>query len=183
MLPLVFSQTVTSFSAGYLVSRTGNYKVNLLVGYAMWTIASGLLTTVEETTSNAKLIGYQLLTGIGTGQTLQITLVAIQAAVPRSAMATVTGTRNFLRMLGSALAVDCCATAINNIARFVSQVVSALPADFTRAYLENVGAEESIIQRILSDPTQIMSAALPSWEQQAALKAYRKSRGGPLNRN
>ena len=95
----------------------------------MWTIASGLLTTVDETTSNAKLIGYQLLTGIGTGQTLQITLVAIQAAVPRSAMATVTGTRNFLRMLGSALAVACCATAINNIVRFVSQVISALPAD------------------------------------------------------
>lgn len=125
VLPIVLSQTVASFAAGYLVSRTGNYRINLLVGYAMWTVGSGLLTTVTSNTTDAALVGYQLLSGVGSGQTLQITLVAIQAAVKREEMAVVSGTRNFLRMLGSTLAVACCAAVLNNIVRSAS--VSSIP--------------------------------------------------------
>jgi hypothetical protein len=117
ILPLILCQIVTSFSSGILVSKYACYRWNLLIGYALWTIASGLFTTVDSSTSSAKLVGYQLLTGLGSGQTLQITLVAIQAALPRHEMAVVTSSRNFLRMVGSTLAIAATAALLNNVVK------------------------------------------------------------------
>ncbi|CAK7237198.1 hypothetical protein SCUCBS95973_009880 [Sporothrix curviconia] len=114
LLPLVLVQTVTSFTAGALVSKTGNYQLNLWVGFAIWTIALGLLSTVSPTISNAKLVGYQILNGIGAGQTFQTSLIAIQASVKRNEMAVATATRNFLRLLGGTIALAACAAILNN---------------------------------------------------------------------
>lgn len=50
----------------------------------MWTIGLGMLSTLDEHTSLAKLIGYQILCGAGAGQTFQTGLIAVQAAVSRS---------------------------------------------------------------------------------------------------
>lgn len=117
ILPLILSQIVTSFTSGFLVSKWSCYRINLVVGYGLWTIASGLFTTVTPSTSSGKLVVYQLLTGLGSGQTLQTTLVAIQAAVKRNEMAVATGARNYLRMMGSTLAVAASAAIVNNIVR------------------------------------------------------------------
>lgn len=110
---------MTSFTSGFLVSKYSCYRINLVVGYALWTIASGLFTTVTPETSSGKLVAYQIFTGLGSGQTLQVTLVAIQAAVKRHEMAVTTGARNFLRMMGSTVAVAACGTIINNVVRSV----------------------------------------------------------------
>ncbi|GFN19516.1 MDR family MFS transporter [Aspergillus tubingensis] len=117
ILPLILSQIVTSFSSGFLVSKYSCYRINLIVGYALWTIASGLFTMVTPSTSAAVLVIFQLLTGLGSGQTLQTTLVAIQAAVKREEMAVITGARNYLRMMGSTLAVAASSAIVNNIVR------------------------------------------------------------------
>ncbi|CAK7223865.1 hypothetical protein SEUCBS140593_005377 [Sporothrix eucalyptigena] len=114
LLPLVLVQTVTSFTAGALVSKTGNYQLNLWVGFAIWTIALGLLSTVSPNISNAKLVGYQILNGIGAGQTFQTSLIAIQASVKRHEMAVATATRNFLRLLGGTISLAACAAILNN---------------------------------------------------------------------
>lgn len=89
----------------------------MVIGYALWTIACGLLTTVTASTPNKSLIGYQLLSGFGSGQTLQTGLIAIQAAVKREEMAVITGARNYLRMMGSTLAIAISAAIINNTVR------------------------------------------------------------------
>jgi hypothetical protein len=56
-------------------------------------VGLGLLGTLDETSSLAKQIGYSILTGIGVGQTFQPSLVAIQGALDRKDMATVTAMR------------------------------------------------------------------------------------------
>lgn len=148
-----------SFVSGWIVSKTGDYRVsprciilfffhayllhcqiNLYLGYAIWTIAVGLLSTIGPKTSIAKLCGYQILAGIGGGQTFQTMLVgeclvdscfsgcreserltffnwhavAIQAAVTRQEMAVATGARNFLRSLGGSVSLAACAALLNN---------------------------------------------------------------------
>ena len=117
MLPLMLTQTVTSFTSGALVSKTGNYQLNLWFGFAIWAVACGLLSTISPTISNAKLIGYQILSGIGAGQTFQTNLIAIQASVKRSEMAVATGTRNFVRLLGGTVTLAACAAILNNTVR------------------------------------------------------------------
>lgn len=119
ILPLVLSQIITSFTSGFLVSKWSCYRINLVLGFLIWTIASGLFTTVGTLTSSGRLVGYQILSGFGSGQTLQTTLVALQAAVQRKEMAVVTGARNFLRMMGSTLAVAASAAIVNNIVQCV----------------------------------------------------------------
>ena len=121
LIPLVVTQTITSFTSGFIVSKTGNYRFNLWVGFAIWTVACGLLSTISPTTSNAKLVGYQMLSGIGAGQTFQTSLIAIQASVKRSEMAVATGMRNFLRMLGGTVALAACAAILNNTAKSVNE--------------------------------------------------------------
>ena len=60
------------------------------------------------------MIGYQILAGVGAGSTLQPGLVSMQAAVKREEMAVVTSLRNFLRILGGALALAACSALLNN---------------------------------------------------------------------
>ncbi|CAK7234797.1 hypothetical protein SBRCBS47491_009070 [Sporothrix bragantina] len=122
-LPQFYQVTVTSFTAGVLVSKTGNYQLNLWVGFAIWTIALGLLSTISPTISDAKLVGYQILNGIGAGQTFQTSLIAIQASVKRNEMAVATSTRNFLRLLGGTIALAACAAILNNTTKYVVQLV------------------------------------------------------------
>ena len=51
------------------------FQINLYLGFGIWTIGIGLLTTIGPDTSVAKLCGYQVLSGIGGGQTFQTSLV------------------------------------------------------------------------------------------------------------
>lgn len=144
LLPLVTVQTVVSFSSGMLQSKTGDYWWNLTVGFAIWTPALGLLSTIDETTSIAKLVGYQVLDGIGAGQTFQTSLVAIQASVERKDMATATGMRNFLRMLSRTLGLTVCSSIVNNIVRTRLDAV----------------LDVGVVDSILSDPTTASSHGL-----------------------
>ncbi|GKZ55713.1 hypothetical protein AnigIFM49718_000879 [Aspergillus niger] len=112
---------------------------------------------VTPSTSAAVLVVFQLLTGLGSGQTLQTTLVAIQAAVKREEMAVITGARNYLRMMGSTLAVAASAAIVNNI---------------VRTKLEGINFARSIISEIIADPTKIASMSLSAAQKTDALNAY-----------
>jgi hypothetical protein len=105
VLPLLLFTTFFVFVCGQQLARTGNYKVPIVFGYSLWCVALGLLSTLDQNTSTAKLVGYLILTGTGQGQTLQTSMVAAQAAVQRSEMSVVTSTRNFLRALGGTIAL------------------------------------------------------------------------------
>ena len=159
LLPLVAVQTVCSFSSGILVSRTGDYWWNLVIGYAVWTIGLGLLSSIDENTSIAKLVGYQILDGVGAGQTFQTSLVAIQACVERKDMATATGMRNFVRLLGGTLALTICSSILNNVVR--QRLDSMLSID--------------LVDRILSDPTTVPSLGLSAPQQLVFIQAYSES--------
>jgi hypothetical protein len=70
-----------------------------------------------ESSSLAKQISYGLLAGIGLGNTLQPSLIAVQAGVERKHVAVVTSTRNFIRNLGGTLGLAISGTIINNAVR------------------------------------------------------------------
>jgi hypothetical protein len=100
-------------------------------GYMSWTIAQGLQTTIDRHSSTGKIAGIMLMSGVSAGFTFQTfvsvlylyffrvahsiihrSLLAAQAAVPRHEMAVVTGVRNFLRIMGSTLALAVAGTCI-----------------------------------------------------------------------
>ncbi|ODO07242.1 tetracycline efflux protein [Cryptococcus wingfieldii CBS 7118] len=155
-LPLMLVQTVSSFASGILVSKTGDYWWNLVTGFSIWTVGLGLLSSIGTDTSIAKLCGYQVIVGFGAGQTFQTSLVAIQASVERKDMATATGLRNFLRMLGGTIALAACTSIVNNSVKKNLQGVLG----------------DAQYQIILNDPTQAQSLGLSASQFAAVTAAY-----------
>lgn len=96
------------------MSKTGNYLIQLKAGYIIWAVASGLLCLVSPSISNAKIVGFEILSGMGSGSTLMTGLIAIQACLPRHEMAVATSTRNFLRLLGGTISLAVCSAILNN---------------------------------------------------------------------
>lgn len=145
-----------------MVSKTGDYKWNLMAGFFIWSIGLGLMSSVHATTTKAKIYGYQVLIGVGAGQTFQTSLIAIQASVSRKDMATATGCRNFLRMLGGTVALAACSAILNNIAR---------------ARIGELGLSNDTIDKILAAPTELGQLGLSAEQIAAVREAYGKSWG------
>lgn len=71
ILPLLLTTTVFVAISGQIVGKTGEYLPCVVGGYMLWCVGIGLLSTLNETTSTARLVGYLILTGAGQGNTLQ----------------------------------------------------------------------------------------------------------------
>lgn len=82
-------------------------------------------------------------------------LIAAQAAVPRSDMAVVTGVRNYVRLFGSTLALAICASILNNKLRIT---------------IGPLGLSSAQVRQITDDPTIIHDADFDlTGDQRAAI--------------
>ncbi|PWY97708.1 MFS general substrate transporter, partial [Testicularia cyperi] len=154
LIPLMALQAITSTAAGVAVSKTGKYKIIIVVGFGIFAIGVGLLALLDENSSIGEVIGFLLLSGFGAGGTLQTTLVAAQNAVDRKDLAVVTSTRNFMRLFGGTLGLAISYTILNNTVRSSID----LPAD--------------VINEVVRDPTQIRSGRFDAATSEALLRAY-----------
>ena len=82
LIPYLASLMVVALVSGALLMMVGICVPFMIGGSIVFCIASGLLTTLEVHSSTATWAGYELLAGTGFGSTLQIAVVAIQAALP-----------------------------------------------------------------------------------------------------
>ncbi|KAI5825536.1 MFS general substrate transporter [Schizophyllum commune Tattone D] len=133
LLPLLLIQSVSGVLNGQVTMYTGGVKPQILVGFSLWLIGSGLQSTFKRATSIGKIVGILLVQGIGTGGILQTTLVAAQAAAPGKDRAVVTGTRNFFRTMGGAFGVAISNAILNNI--ISDELPAALPSDIRDSLL------------------------------------------------
>ncbi|GAK68325.1 MFS general substrate transporter [Moesziomyces antarcticus] len=134
LIPLMAVQAVMSTVAGIVVSKTGRYKVIIVVGFAIFSVGVGLLSLLDEHSNIGEVIGFLMLAGFGAGGTLQVTLVAAQNAVHRRDLAVVTSTRNFMRLFGGTLCLAISYTILNNSVRSGAR---GLPADVVAAAVRN----------------------------------------------
>ncbi|WVW82409.1 hypothetical protein I302_104416 [Kwoniella bestiolae CBS 10118] len=160
--PLALVQTVTAFTSGIIQSKTGDYWWNLVIGFTIWTIGLGLLSSIKPDTSEALLVVYQAITGIGAGQTFQTSLVAIQSGVKRQDMATATGLRNACRMLGGTIALAVGNAIVNN--RVKEEIGGSLSGD--------------LLNTILADPTLVKELDLTTEQVNTVIQAYSKGING-----
>ncbi|KAE9398873.1 MFS general substrate transporter [Gymnopus androsaceus JB14] len=113
-----------SYMYGICVSRTGKYRFIIYSGFALFSIACGCISIFTAQTSRTVMVVLMLLAGLGGGVTSQTTTVAAQASVARRDMAVVSAVRNFLRMLGGALALPASAALLNNAMRKSMEALS-----------------------------------------------------------
>lgn len=156
MIALMVTQTIVSFLAGLVVSKTGQYTVIIRSGFFIYTIGCGLYITLSYNSSLAKFIGYSILTGVGAGNTFQTTLISVQAAVKRQDMAVATAGRNFLKMLGGVMSLALCDTILRNT---------------LQTGLSKMGKNDESIASIASNPIDIKNIVSED-EVAATLEMY-----------
>ncbi|KAJ7279546.1 ABC transporter [Mycena rebaudengoi] len=78
LLPFMLGVVVTVISTSQIVGKFGYYWPFLVAAPVILAIGSGLLYTLETTSSAATIIGFQILAGVGTGMGMQNSLLAMQ---------------------------------------------------------------------------------------------------------
>jgi uncharacterized membrane protein YfcA len=68
----MISLVLGAILSGFVVSHTGRYWYNFIVGPIIGAVGAGLLFTIKEDTKNANIIGYQILVGFGIGIAFQM---------------------------------------------------------------------------------------------------------------
>ena len=129
MWPLLVGLIGTSIGAGFYLSRTGRYKVLLLVALAVLILGSFLLTHLTASTSNMWIWLWLGLTGLGIGPSMSVFTVVVQNAAPRERLGTATSTLTFLRQVGGAIGLAVAGTV------FSQNLSSQLPKQLAAAHL------------------------------------------------
>ncbi|KAK9893727.1 MFS general substrate transporter [Cystobasidium minutum MCA 4210] len=115
ILPFMIAVTLAAGISGGVVTAFGRYKWILVFGPWFLCIGGGLFFTVDETTSSAKLIGYQIILALGIGLVFQQTIIAVQAdcenplEIPQR-----TGLITFVQLIGGTIGVAIANTIFTN---------------------------------------------------------------------
>jgi MFS family permease len=105
LLPYALSFSFTSTFAGVLIKRTGKYLPALWFGFIVTTLGWGLFIDLPFDPSWAKIILYQIVAGLGVGPNFLAPVLALQAIVKPSDIATATATLFFTRNLSTTISV------------------------------------------------------------------------------
>ncbi|TIA40295.1 putative major facilitator superfamily transporter, partial [Aureobasidium pullulans] len=122
ILPLVLVQAAFSALGGQYMSFIGHYIEVILIGFAVWTLGSGLLVSLGADSSIGHICGFIIMVGFGAGCTFQTTNTAMQAHSPKSQRAIVISNRMLLRQLGGAVGLAISSAISGNV------LASSLPA-------------------------------------------------------
>ncbi|KAK0196961.1 major facilitator superfamily domain-containing protein [Armillaria mellea] len=106
MLPFSLGSSLTSATMGYIVSRTGEYRVVIWVSWAVFTLGYGLMIMLDSYSNTAEKVLYPLIAAMGLGTMFQVPMIALQAAMPLKDMATSTAAYGFIRTLGGTVGVS-----------------------------------------------------------------------------
>jgi EmrB/QacA subfamily drug resistance transporter len=131
MTPMMLSFVAGSVAGGFLVSRTGRYKVQAIVGTLIMVVAMVLLSRMSVSTSWYQVIGIMLVMGIGLGTTMPLINVAIQNAFPYRELGVVNATQQFVQSLGGVVVAPIFGTILTDT--FNSRMRAGLPSTFSAA--------------------------------------------------
>ncbi|KAJ7792046.1 ABC transporter [Mycena olivaceomarginata] len=157
LLPFMLGLVITIISAGQIVGRFGYYWPFLVVAPCFLAVGSGLLYTLNPSSSSASVIGFQILAGIGTGMGMQNSLLAIQVEF-----------RDAPRLLGQA-------TSMASFAQFLGGTIGlgvaepVFASELTKYLLQY--APEAPAAIVKESPTAIYTA-LPAAMIPGVVKSY-----------
>ncbi len=103
MLPMVVGMLGTGMGVGFIISKTGRYKIYPLAGMLITTIGLYLFSRLQPSTTLTTLGVYMFIFGFGLGLVMQVLVLIVQNSFPLAVVGTATSTNNFFRQIGSAI--------------------------------------------------------------------------------
>jgi hypothetical protein len=149
-LATALSLSLSSIATGIFIKTTGKYLPPIFFGTTLMTLGSGLYIDLDARSNWAKIILFQIVTGIGVGPLFQAPLIALQSLVPRPDIAAATATFQFTRNIGTAISVVIGGVVFQNtIATQQDRLVVALgPQSASQLSGFNAGANVGFIDSL-----------------------------------
>ncbi|GAA5904232.1 MDR family MFS transporter [Sporobolomyces salmoneus] len=78
MLPIILLNMSSGIAAGWVCSRFGNWHYPMAYGLALTSIGAGLFSTMTDSTSTGKWVGFQMIAGSGMGALYMLSFIGSQ---------------------------------------------------------------------------------------------------------
>src|SRR4051812_2957769 len=114
LTPLMLGAVTTSLLTGQLVSRTGRYRWNAILGPVVLTVGMLLLWRMSISTTNGQAARNMVVAGIGIGAMMQVFVLSVQNAVGRSQIGSATALTQFGRQMGATIGVTVMGAIVNH---------------------------------------------------------------------
>jgi hypothetical protein len=146
MLPMVAGMMTATIISGQITSKTGKYKMFMVIGPILLTLGYLYLTSFNADTEFWQASIGMVLIGLGLGQLMQTLTLAAQNSVPSSDIGVATASATFFRQMGGTLGVAVFISILFN------NLVDTIPAAFKRPEVA-AGIKDALQDpNVLSDP-------------------------------
>jgi EmrB/QacA subfamily drug resistance transporter len=124
-MPMMIAMVSMSIVGGQLVSRTGRYKYQSLIGSVFVTLGIFLMSRMTADTGGPEVSFDMILVGMGMGLSMPVFGVAVQNAVEHRLLGVVSAASQFFRQIGGTLGVAILGAALT--ARLSGEITRTLP--------------------------------------------------------
>ncbi|KAJ6577049.1 ABC transporter, partial [Mycena vulgaris] len=135
LLPFMLGVVLTVIASGQIVGKSGYYWPFLAFAPVFLAIGSGLLYTLNTNTSSARIIGFQILAGVGTGMGMQNSLLAMQVEfrdAPKL-LAQATSMASFGQFLGGTIGLGVAEPVFSSeLTKYLLQYAPEAPAEIVK---------------------------------------------------
>ncbi|KAL4905576.1 hypothetical protein BDW74DRAFT_17936 [Aspergillus multicolor] len=105
ILPMMVTEAGTDMLSGVLLHRLGRYREITWVGVSLMTLGTGLYITLTPESPVAKIMGFEILGGVGTALLFQTPVIAVQNAVRQADTASASATLGFLQNIATSFSI------------------------------------------------------------------------------
>ncbi|KAK1991927.1 major facilitator superfamily transporter [Colletotrichum falcatum] len=146
MMPSALGSLLIASASSALLSWMGRYRIFHNVGFGVLTLGLGLHVLLDNHSSAARWVLFQILTGSSIGMCLNTLLPALQATLPDSDVAAATGTWAFLRSHGNVWGIAIPVTVFNDrflrLARSITD--EEVRSEFLGGHAYDLGTRENL---------------------------------------
>ena len=115
LITYVAGNALFSIIAGISVSKFGYFAPPAIIGAAIGTVGSGLLSTLQVDSGAGQWVGYQVITSAGLGMAIQQGVIAVQTVLPLEQVPIGIGAIISMQSLGGAVFVSVGNNILQNI--------------------------------------------------------------------
>ncbi|KAJ2310663.1 hypothetical protein IWW51_004126 [Coemansia sp. RSA 2702] len=160
-LPFSVPESFAVLAAGFWVTRTGRYRECVWLGSGLLLAGLTPLVVLDQHSGLGKIIGFQLIAGIGMGLCLLTLIFTAQASASGAHMASATATCLFMRSLGAILVVAVLASVNGNRLQSEFARIGAQYPDH-RMDIERIAQNQSLIH-VLDLPADLFDALVDAF--------------------
>ncbi len=135
IIPFMFGAVGGTILSGWLIDRSGRYKIYPVLGGVFGIAGFVLLSSLDSSATAAMVAGSAVLVGLSAGFIMQVLILVIQNAVPARDMGVATSTSMLIRALGGAIVVPVLGTVFNDRLRTLLPKLTPASAHLSLANL------------------------------------------------